>query len=66
MTGKTYIGLNLLSMCRSASACDCSQKAMTHLAKITFAQAHILPVLILADDELGGVDLASVLRQCAL
>jgi len=39
---------------------------MTHLAKITFAQAHILPVLILADDELGGVDLASVLRQCAL
>ena len=36
---------------------------MAHLAKVAFTQAHILPVLIFADDELRGVDLAGVLRQ---
>ena len=37
---------------------------MAHLAKVAFTKAHILSLLILADDKLGGVYLASVLRQC--
>jgi hypothetical protein len=50
-------------MLRNTSSAHAAAAGAAHLAEVALSEAHVLPVLVFADDELGRVDLAGVLCQ---